>query len=231
MSLTIGLIGDFNEDVIAHMAIPRAIELSAKTLQLNITPLWLNTEQVDLQKLQSFDAIWCVPASPYISMEGALIAIRYARENHIPFLGTCGGYQHAALEFARNVLPYPEAGNSEVEHDTKMPLISSLACKLVEMSDEILLQENSKVRDIYNKQRISEDYHCSFGVNSQYLLLFKNSDMCFVGFDDLGDPRVLEIKNHPFFIATAFQPERSANSNVEHPLITSFLKAIVNSKT
>ena len=230
MALTIALIGDFNEEVIAHMAIPRAIEISAETLQLTVKSQWIDTDKVSLEKLKTFNAIWCVPASPYKSMEGALTAIQYARENHIPFLGTCGGYQHATLEYAHNVLGYPQAGNSEVDPDTEMPLISSLVCKLVEKSDHIILHKNSKVNAIYKMDRILEDYHCSFGVNPDYLSLFDQYDLKFVGFNDLGDPRVLEITNHPFFIATAFQPERSANNNEEHPLITSFLKALANIK-
>ncbi len=230
MALTIALIGDFNKEVIAHMAIPQAIEISANVLQFNAESHWVDTDRLRLDELKSFDAIWCVPASPYKSMEGALTAIRYARENHVPFLGTCGGYQHAALEYARNILGYPQAGNSEVDPDTKMPLISSLVCKLVEKSDHIILRANSKVNEIYKIEKILEDYHCSFGVNPDYLPLYDQSDMKFVGFDELGDPRVLELENHPFFIATAFQPERSANNNEEHPLITSFLKAVADSK-
>jgi len=227
MAKTIGLIGDFNEEVIAHMAIPRAIELSAQTLNINVEHVWVATENVSMDVLQTLDAIWCVPVSPYNSIDGALLAIKYGRENSIPFLGTCGGYQHAALEYARHVLGFTQAGNAEVDPNTEMPLISSLMCKLVEKTDQIILDIHSKVGGIYQQQKIDEDYHCSFGVNSEYLSIFNESDMNFVGHDDLGDPRVLELANHPFFIGTAYQPERSANEKREHPLITAFLKSVV----
>jgi len=230
MELTIGLIGDYSDEVIAHVAIPKAIQISAAQLQININTIWISTNEISLEKLQLLDAVWCVPASPYENMDNALMAIKYARENKLPYLGTCGGYQHAALEFAQNVLDYPQAGNSEVDPDTEMPLISSLVCKLVEKTDVIHLKEDSIVQQIYQKYKIEEDYHCSFGVNPEYLSIFENSKMTFVGHDDLGDPRVFELTDHPFFIGSAYQPERSANRNKEHPLITAFLRSIINSK-
>lgn len=109
--MNIALIGDFNEEVAAHRAIPRAIELTGKQ---NVHCQWLHSNDIELEKLAMFSAIWCVPGSPYANMENVLNAIQYARFNDIPFLGTCGGYQHVALEYARNVLGFTEADNTEV---------------------------------------------------------------------------------------------------------------------
>jgi len=128
--MKVGLIGDYRESVTAHKAIPIALELASEKVFEPVEFKWLDTTDLTLATLPGFDALWCVPASPYKNMENVLNAIRYAREEDVPFLGTCGGYQHAALEFAQNELGYSEAGNVEVNADTSMPLISGLSCKL-----------------------------------------------------------------------------------------------------
>ncbi|MCL5028994.1 MAG: hypothetical protein M1480_08250 [Bacteroidetes bacterium] len=225
MKLTIALIGDHNENILAHKAIPLAIDLASNSLGILTEIQWISTDEIDPNTLGNFDAIWCVPGSPYKSMNGALSAIQFARENNIPFLGTCGGYQHAALEYARNVLGYRQADNSEVNPDTEMPLISALVCKLIEKKDAILLRPNSITAFLYQSNKVEEDYHCCFGVNPKYVPLYDGSNMRFTGNDEAGEPRVLEIVEHPYFIGTAFQPERSAFKGETHPLVVGFLKA------
>lgn len=226
--LNIALVGDFKPEVTAHIAIPKALSLNADYIGRDLVYQWLPT--IDLngqfeQTLKSFDGMWCVPASPYADMQGALGAIRFARENRLPFLGTCGGYQHAALEYARNVLGYENADNAEVDADATMPLIAPLVCALIEAEDSIELTSGSFIEKVYGKSQIAEKYHCSYGVNAEYLSIFKNSNLVFTGFDQNQDPRVLEVVNHPFFIGTAYQPERSALKNQTHPLISEFLRA------
>lgn len=103
--LHLALIGDYNPDVIAHQAIPVALQQAADRLGVQVHPQWLDTDTLTAgSQLHRFDGFWCVPASPYRDTEGALHAIRFAREQRRPFLGTCGGFQHAVLEYARNVL-------------------------------------------------------------------------------------------------------------------------------
>src|SRR2546430_659730 len=96
----VALIGDHNPSVIAHQAIPEALRLAG-----NVEGVWVHTTSIlnPEMDLRGFNGIWCVPASPYASMDGALKAIQYARESGRPFLGTCGGFQHALIEYARNV--------------------------------------------------------------------------------------------------------------------------------
>jgi len=146
----------------------------------------------------------------------------------VPFLGTCGGYQHAALEFARYELNYSEAENAEINPQTTMPLISGLACKLYDEEARINLAKNSKIAQIYGSTSISEEYFCGYGVNREYLHLFNETELDFTGFDEEGDPRSLEIRDRTFFIGTAFQPERSALKGDTHPLICAFLQASQN---
>jgi len=222
--MRIALIGDYNEAVVAHQAIPLALALSAKTLKIHIEYEWLPTDAI--QSLSSYDAIWCVPGSPYRDMNGALSAIRYARENLIPFLGTCGGFQHAILEFARNVLLLKESNHMESNPHTSLPLIVPLVCSLKNSKGVILLKDGSNIKKIHNQESIEEDFNCNFGVNPnlQYLLE-KNSFIDITGLDSDGNIRVIELTDHPFFIATLYQPERSALKGITHPLITAFLEA------
>ncbi len=222
----IALVGDFSLDVTAHQAIPQALQLAADQLALEIRPVWVHTEDVQNSDLASFDGFWCVPASPYASMEGAMSAIKYARENSVPFLGTCGGYQHAALDYARHVLGHADADNAEVNPDAALPLISALVCRLDEQHGNVTLQEGSRVAEIYGEQQVAEQYQCGFGVNAQYLHLFHGSELRFVGFDQENDPRVFELSGHPFFVGTAFQPERSALRGENHALISAFVRAV-----
>ena len=226
--VNIALIGDYNASVTAHQAIPKALTIAASANQLKLEIEWLDTPNLSdeiKEKLAEYQGIWCVPASPYENMEGALNAIRYAREGQVPFLGTCGGYQHAILEFARNVLNLDQADNAEVNPDTDFPLINQLVCSLIEQSNKISLLENSMISAIYNQKEINEQYRCSYGFNRNYMNLFDDSKLRITGLDDDGDPRVIELSSHPFFIGTAFQPERSALNGINHPLINEFILA------
>ena len=225
MNIRIALIGDFDAVVTAHQAIPLALQCNSEAIGRCVEHAWIATDAVEAADLKQFDGIWCVPASPYRDFNGAIAAINTARVHDIAFLGTCGGYQHAVLEYARNVLGFAFADNTEINPAAVMPLISELTCRLVEESDAIQLYSPSKLFSIYQAKHIVEKYHCSFGVNPQYLPLFEDADLKFTGLDNLGEPRAFELLGHRFFIGTAYQPERSALIGETHPLIEAFLAA------
>jgi len=225
MLVKIALLGDYSDEVIAHRAIGPALQLAAQQISVECQSEWIHTSEIDLEPLSDYQGFWCVPASPYADTVKMINAIQYARLRLTPLLGTCGGYQHMALEFAQNVLGYTQAGNSEDNPDTSMPLINAMFCSLREKPGQIQIRSSSRLRDIYKIDAAEEQYNCGFGVNKEYLQIFDGSDMSFTGFDVEGDPRALELDNHPFFIGTAYQPERSALSKENHPLITAFLQA------
>jgi CTP synthase (UTP-ammonia lyase) len=228
-SIRIGLIGDYNPEVKAHFAIPRAVALASHTKSFEAETSWLPTpllESLAKEELSTFNAFWCVPGSPYASMDGALNAIRFAREHKYPFLGTCAGFQHAIIEYARNVLGLTEADHTESNPTTTIPIISPLACSLVEAQGTVRLLPNSRIDAIYGSSETVERYFCSYGFNPNFKSLFEQSEMHITGVDIDGTARVIELAHHPFFIGTLFQPELSAFTNVVHPLITAFLQAI-----
>lgn len=227
MEIRIGLVGDYSPEVTAHVAIPRALVLAANEARCEIETTWLATETIaqNIERLSSFDALWCVPASPYASMDGALSAIRFAREKNRPFLGTCGGFQHALIEYARNVLGFAEADHAESNSSATMPLIAPLSCSLVEPEGTIKLKKGSRISRIYGRDEVTEQYHCEFGFNARYLGVLEAGGMKVTGVDAKGELRVVELEGHQFFVATLFQPERSALSGVAHPLIRAYLHA------
>jgi CTP synthase (UTP-ammonia lyase) len=226
LPLKIALVGDYNSTVTAHIAIPRALDLSAHFLKVELEPHWLGTETItDVKVLAPYNALWCVPASPYKNTNGALRAIQYAREKPIPFLGTCGGYQHALLEFAHNVLNYKEADHAETNPEATMTLVAPLSCALVETVDNVMLKAGSRLAQIYGDSEVTEMYRCRYGLNPEYLFLFENSDLVISAVDEHSEPRAMELTRHPFFIGVGFQPERSGLKGELHPLITAFVKA------
>jgi CTP synthase (UTP-ammonia lyase) len=221
--MRIGLIGDFNPAVLAHQAIPEALALAADGTDLQ--PEWLSTEDALAADLKSYAGFWCVPASPYRSAEGALCVIRFARETGRPFLGTCGGCQHAVLEFARNVLHISDAGHRENDPSTPEPVITNLACALIEASEVLRPVPGTRFREIYGADEIRETYHCSYGLNPEYLPRLVQGGLRVGVLGPNGEPRAVELPTHPFFMATLFQPERSAFIGQRHPLVRAFVAA------
>ena len=226
----IGLIGDHDEKVVAHRAIPSALELAGQVANRNVTAVWLPTRELGSQTdFSLFAGLWCVPASPYANMEGALAAIRFARETKLPFFGTCGGFQHAVIEYVRNALGKPEADHAESNPAAALPLISPLACSLLEATSRVFLKPDSKAARFYGRLESQETYHCRFGINPRFRSLLEESELEITGWDDAKEVRVVELKSHPFFMATLFQPERKALKGLPHPLIVAFVRSLTPS--
>ncbi len=228
MTTRIGLVGDYNADVPAHQAIPRALALAESALGVPLEFRWLPTETIESDAaLAPFDALWCVPASPYRSMEGALRAIRFARERARPFLGTCGGFQHAVVEYARNVLGWADAEHAETAPDAARPVIVPLACALVEVTDKVQLLPGSRIAAAYGATAATEGYRCRYGLNEAFRATLVSGALRVTAEDAAGDIRALELEGHPFFVATLFQPERAALTGRLPPLVAAFARAAV----
>jgi CTP synthase (UTP-ammonia lyase) len=223
----VALIGDFNTGVKAHTAIPGALNLAAVELGCSVHFSWSATghlERAAADNLDGHHGIWCVPGSPYASMDGALNAIRFARERGCPFLGTCGGFQHALIEYARNVLGLTNADHTESNPAASMPFISRLACSLNGGEGTIHLKPESRAFSIYGARKTTERYNCNFGLNSGFRSLLDGGRMRVAGVDDAGEVRIVELDGHPFYIATLFQPELAVLAGVAHPLIKTFVR-------
>ena len=226
--LQVGLVGDRDDAVAAHRAIPQALALAAEACGVRVEPVWLPTEQMgDPAALAEFDGLWCVPASPYRSMDGALLAIRTARERGVPFLGPCGGFQHAAVEYARNVLGWHDAEHAETAPDAVRPVIVPLACALVEVADAVHLSPGSRLARAYGAAEIAEGYHCRYGLDEAFRRAIEDGPLRVAAVDDAGDARGLELDGHPFFVATLFQHERGALQGRLPPPVLAFVEAMI----
>jgi CTP synthase (UTP-ammonia lyase) len=207
----VGLVGDHDDRITAHRAIPQALQRVAQHLGTPVDFEWIASDSVmDVERLARFDAMWCVPGSPYRSMVGALYAIRFARERRVPFLGTCGGFQHAVIEYARNVLGWADADHAETSPAAERAVISPLACSLVEANAEILFEPGSRISGAYARLSATEGYHCSYGLNPVFADSLISGPLRVTAHDAQGDVRAIELNDHPFFVATLFQPERAA---------------------
>ncbi len=227
-SVHIALVGDYHSAVIAHRAIPQALALAGRQLGVVVDHSWLPTESVaggGAAQFDSFDGMWCVPASPYRSEAGALQAIRACREEKRPFLGTCGGFQHAVLEYARNVLGLTHAAHAENDPDAPDPVIAALTCGLVEATGGIRIEPGSRLAEWYGATSADETYHCRYGLSPQFATLLLDGRMRVCARDAEGEVRAIELDGHPFFLATLFQPERAALAGRNHPLISAFVAA------
>jgi CTP synthase (UTP-ammonia lyase) len=223
--MQVGLIGDFDERITAHRAIPIALRLAAEQLVQPLAFDWLATDAVP-DALNRYDALWCVPGSPYRDMGAALRAIRFAREQGVPFLGTCGGFQHAVIEYARHVLGWRDADHAETAPDAHRAVISALACALVEVSDKVRVTPGSRIAAAYGGAATArEGYHCNFGLNPAFAEALTRGPLRATAFDAQGEARAVELDDHPFFVCTLFQPERAALRGEVPALVAAFIRA------
>ncbi|MEM9158322.1 MAG: CTP synthase [Verrucomicrobiota bacterium] len=226
MGRNLYIIGEFAAGWEPHEATNRAIVHSAAKIEIDVEPQWLSSENLDPQKFRQADALWIAPGSPYKNLENTIETIRIARENNIPTLGTCGGFQYMIVEYARNVLGLPNAQHMEHDADASELFISKLACSLLGQTLPINLIDNSQVQRIYSASRVEERYYCQFGINPEFTpALQAKGDLTFPGTDDEGELRILERPSHPFFIGTLFVPQTRSASDQPHPIVTALLQS------
>jgi CTP synthase (UTP-ammonia lyase) len=225
-TITIGLIGDFNPEVPAHRAIPLTLQAAADSLRVTVSFEWIPTDEIrDASRIAHFDGLWCVPASPYRHTDGALLAIRHAREQGVPFLGTCGGFQHAVIEYARHVLGWADAEHAETAPNAARAVISPLACALVEATEVVRLWPGTRIAAAYGRLQTTEGYRCRYGLNPAFQATLVAGPLRAAADDAAGEVRAVELDDHPFFVATLFQPERAALLGQVAPLVLAFVAA------
>ena len=225
---SIALLGEFTPTFKPHIATNAAIEHSRNMLGISVEGVWVSTQDIDPSLFSRFSGIWVAPGSPYKNMDKTLWAIQFARENNIPCFGTCGGIQHIILEYARNVLGFKDAQHAEYDPYSSDLFISALTCSLAGREMNLNFVEGSQVAEIYGENSAIEEYYCNFGVNPEKIELLKSGSLQITGSDVEGEIRVIELPNHPFFLATLFVPQARSTSNRPHPLVSAFLTAVTN---
>lgn len=216
--LRLSLAGDYRANAVAHQAIPLALERAARWLNITVEAEWIASEKLAESDLRRSDAVWVVPGSPYHNDEAVFDTIRWARESGTPFLGSCGGFQYAVIEYARNVLGWHDASHAETDAGGRM-VIAPLSCSLVEQRGAVRFEPGSRIAAAYGTLESDEGYHCNFGVNPEFSAALGDNTLRITAWDDAGDVRGVELPDHPFFVATLFQSERAALQEKDSPLV------------
>jgi len=168
-------------------------------------------------------------------IEGKVATAHYARENGIPYFGLCLGMQIATIEFARNVCGLEKANSTEFDPDTPHPVICLLEeQKAVDEKGgsmrlgtwEALLTEGSRSRDLYGSDSVNERHRHRYEFNQDYRQQMEEAGLLIAGTSPDGTlAEIIEIPDHPFFLATQFHPEFRSRPNKPHPLFAGFVKA------
>ena len=224
----------------AYMSINESIEHAGFNKDTKVEIEYLQAENIDVRSLKNYEGILVPGGFGDRGIEGKLEAIRYARENKIPFLGICLGMQTATIEFARNVLGYEGATSTEFDKETAYPIISLMAEQegVEDMGGTMrlgaypcLLEEGSKISQLYNEKEISERHRHRFEFNNKYKEVFEENGMKIVGTSPDGKyVEAVELENHPYFIAVQYHPEFKSRPTNPHPLFSGWIEAILEKR-
>lgn len=222
-TVRIGVIGDFNEGNATHVATNTGIQHAGDALGREFHVVWLPTDEP--QDFGAFAGLFCSPGSPYRSLEGALEGIRYARENGVPFLGTCGGLQHLVLEYARSVMGVSDADHAETNPYASRLFITPLRCSLKGKVMDVEIRPGSRAAAAYGELRSTENYYCDFGLNPEYTTQLDAAGLKVTGTDADGEVRIMEVDAQPFCMGTLFVPQARSKSGSPHPIVLAFCRA------
>lgn len=223
----IAVLGDFNPIYSTHHSLNDSIRDITKLINKEIQFDWINTDIFNSTTAfkDFYCGLWIAPGSPYKSMENVLNTITYVRENKIPTLGNCGGFQHMIIEFARNVCGIENADHEETNPDADDLLIAKLSCSLVEQQEELkIIDTDSLLYNVIKRTDLVGKYFCSYGINNKYVGTLKSHGLALTAKSEDGQIRAFEIKSHPFFVGTLFQPALTSTKNEPNPIILEFVK-------
>ena len=243
--VVIGLIGKYVELQDSYKSILEAFIHAGAANEVNVKVVSIHSEFLNAEnvtsKIAHLDGILVAPGFGERGIEGKIEAIRYVRENKIPFFGICLGMQMAVIEYSRNVLGLHQANSSEMDDKTPFPVID-----LMETQKQVTekggtmrlgswkcdLLEDSKVAAVYNETSIMERHRHRYEFNNDFKQQIENSGMKATGFNpDTGLVEIVEIPNHPWFIGVQYHPEYKSTVANPHPLFLSFVRAALNYKT
>ncbi len=237
--VTIGLIGKYLELQDAYKSILESFIHAGAMNECQVQIINIHSEFITddnvAEKLIGLDGLLVAPGFGHRGVEGKIVAVKYARENGLPFFGICLGMQMAAIEFARNVLGFKDAHSTEMDPDTKEPVIDLMeeqkkvtakggTMRLGSYPCEI--KEGSLAYTIYGKALISERHRHRWEFNNKYLNQFENAGMKASGKNPGTDlVEIIELPDHPFFIGVQYHPELKSTVENPQPIFVHFIKA------
>ncbi|MDP2925793.1 MAG: CTP synthase [Nanoarchaeota archaeon] len=235
-------IGDYKL-VDSYISINEALIHAGANNKTKIEITWIDSKEFEkdlysIEKLRNYNGVIVPGGFGGSGVEGKINAIRYSRENNIPYLGLCFGLQLAVIEFARNVCNLEKAHTTEIDHLTKNPVIDLLPEQKLVLEKggtmrlgayKALLKEGSRVRELYNKDEVFERHRHRYEVNPEYHMILLEKGLVFSGVSPDGRlVEFIELPNHKFFIATQAHPEFKSYLLNPAPLFDGFVKACLD---
>ena len=243
-TVKIGLIGKYVELQDAYKSINEAFIHAGSTNEINVDLEWIHSESLNKSnvenKLKNLNGILVAPGFGERGIEGKIEAVKYARENKIPYFGICLGMQMAVIEFARNVLDLKNANSTEMDKETAFPVISLMEEQksISNMGGTMRLgawdckvAKSSMVFKAYQSELISERHRHRYEFNNDYLEQITSAGMNVSGVNpETNLVEIIELNDHPWFVGVQYHPEYKSTVLNPHPLFVSFVKACLKNK-
>ncbi|MGI8609156.1 MAG: CTP synthase [Candidatus Dormibacteria bacterium] len=237
-TLTVGLVGKYITMPDAYMSVTESLRHAAIFHNVKVDVKWISSETLehgDLGELEDVDAVLVPGGFGHRGMEGKINAARYARLNQVPYLGLCLGLQAAVIEFARDKLHAPDANSTEMNFATSCPVIDLLP-EQRDVSDKggtmrlglypCTLAPRSRAQKAYGEKIVYERHRHRYEFNNTYRQPLEDAGMVFSGeYQAKKLVEIIELKDHPFFVASQFHPELRSRPNRPHPLFREFIRA------
>ena len=220
----------------SYMSVVEALKHSCLQNKVNLDLVWIDADNYEIEDLKSLNGVVVPGGFGYRGIEGKIGAIEYLRKNKIPFLGICLGLQCAVIEYARNVCGISDANSTEFSQTTKNPLIDLLPNQDLEADDvgasmrlgtyPCKIQPDTMAKDIYNNEIIYERHRHRYEVNNKFRNELESKGLVFSGLSPDGDlVEMIELKDHPYFVASQFHPEFKSRPWDPAPMFNSFIAA------
>ena len=215
-------LGDRDPAFLTHREIDSALRL----LPADVDCGWVATDDPRARELASYDGVWLLPGTPYRDDEAAYAAIGHCLDTGTPFLGTCGGFQYAAVALARARLGLAEAGHAESDPDADQHVIVALQCTLYGERRTVTPVPGTRLASICGEAPFEGFHYCGYGLDDQFASKLQDVGVVIAAHAADAGPEALELAEYPFFLSTAFQPQVGASQSGElHPILSAWLRA------
>lgn len=240
--IKIGVVAKYMSHEDTYMSVFEALRAAGWHHNINIDIVWINAENTENIKssLANVDGIVVPGGFGSRGVEGKIQAVQYARENNLPFLGLCLGMQVAVIEFARNVLNLADAHSVEINTNTKNPVVHIMPSQVgLQLGGTMrlgnykcVLNKKSRAYIAYNQDSVLERHRHRYEFNNDYREQFIKAGLVLSGLSpDKKLVEIIELGNHPFFVASQFHPEFKSRPNNAHPLFKDFIGASLRCST
>ena len=238
-NIKIAILGKYFGLPDSYMSVVEALKHACLHNKVNLELVWIDADNFDLDELKKLNGVVVPGGFGYRGIEGKILAIEYLRKNNIPFLGICLGLQCAVIEFARNVCGISDANSTEFSQTTKNPVIDLLPNQNLEHDDvgasmrlgtyPCKIQPNTNVNEIYKNEIIYERHRHRYEVNNKFRKELEDNGLIFSGLSPDEDlVEMIELKDHPYFVASQFHPEFKSRPWEPAPMFNSFINASKN---